>query len=97
MAEHAFDPQSAAFREAGPEDWISDENLEQMFAEGLLVDTTDVAVTPVENYEAAEWDAGRHPAGPKSLEEARAALQARVDDPVAPDRDASLYDDLEPS
>ena len=37
----------------------------------------------VESYEFERWDAVRD--GPKTLEQARVALHARIDDPTAPD------------
>lgn len=95
MAEHAFDPQADAFRAASEEDWLTDEDLAAMASSGQLVDTTAAEVVPVEEYEARSWDAGRHPSGPKSLEEAKELLRERVQDPRSPDWDSTVYDDLD--
>lgn len=92
MAEHAYDPQSAAFRDAAPAELVDDGAMAAMLEQGLLVDTTHAPIKPVEQWEAEQWDAER--IGPKSPEEARAALAARVADPAAPDTDATLYDHL---
>jgi hypothetical protein len=96
VPQHAFDPQAFAFREAGAEDWVSDDELRQMAQAGELVVTTDRQIVTVDEWESRNWDAGRHPDGPKTLEEAKEALRARARDPHSPDWDSTVYDDLEP-
>lgn len=92
MPDHASDPQAEAFHAAHPDDLAGDELLAEMLRDGLLVDTTDEPIVPVESHEAAHWDRERQ--GPKSVEQARDALASRVADPAAPDGDATAYDDL---
>lgn len=79
-----MDRQSEAFRQAGPDDWAPD--LEPNTAGAGRV------LTP-EEWDDLAWDHGREE--PKSLDDAREALAARVADPAAPDDDASAYDELE--
>lgn len=93
MAEHARDTQAEAFRGAGPDDWVTDDDLAAMHDSGELQTVTDAPVRTVYEHEVSGWDAER--VGPKSLEQAKAALADRVDDPQAPDDDASLYDGLD--
>lgn len=95
MPQHAYDPQADAFRAASEEDWVTDDALAGMLERGELVVTTDADVVPVEAYEAENWDAERHPDGPKTVEEAKATLRERVQDPRSPDWDTTVYDDLE--
>jgi hypothetical protein len=86
-----MDTQSAAYRHATEADWA-----------GVDVDECDVfpdgderpIMTP-EIYEANNWDDGRE--GPKTLDDAKAALLARIADPTAPDDEsaAGAYDDLD--
>lgn len=92
----AYDPQADAFREAAPEDLVSDDELRAMAARGELLVTTNDPVVTVAEWESREWDEGRHPDGPKTLEEAKEALRARARDPRSPDWDSTVYDDLEP-
>ena len=88
-----LDRQSLAYRQAGEQDhW--DDDIDAVVAAGghahaALSDLTPIR--PPEDWEVENWDAGRQPA--KTIEEARAALQARVDDPGAPDDDPHAYDD----
>lgn len=96
MPDHVFDPQADAFRAASEEDWVTDEDLAIMATRGELVVTTDAPVVSVAEYEAREWDAGRDPSGPKTLEEAKEALRIRIADPRSPDWDSTVYDDLDP-
>jgi hypothetical protein len=89
MTTHPIDRQSEAYRHATEADWAG-------------VDLTECAVyrdddpepirTP-EDHEQAEWDANRK--NPKTVEEARRALAARIADPAAPDDEsvASAYDE----
>lgn len=95
MSFHSYDPQAFAFREATPEDWVDDDELSRMLDRGELVVTTEDPVVPVEDWESRHWDEGRHPGGPKTLEEAKQALRQRARDPRSPDWDSTLYDDLE--
>lgn len=80
----ALDPQSAAFREAGDDDWVSDQQIAE------VATVHDGPVRTPEEYEG--WDAGRE--GAKSLDEAREALAARIADPAAPEdeQSAGAYD-----
>jgi hypothetical protein len=88
------DPQSRAYREAGPGDqWDGD--IGALLAEGGAYrdPITDVGhVVPPDEFEAAGWDEGREP--PKSPGDARMALLARIGDPRAPDTEdeAMAYD-----
>lgn len=95
MNDHELDSQSSAFRGAQPADLVTDEDMEGMVQDGDLILSTDAPVVSVDAYEAGGWDSGRESA--KTLEEAKVALAARVQDPRAPDRDASAYDGLEGS
>lgn len=89
------DPQSVAFREAEPEDsW--DGAIASLVVDGAvhhppIVDVGEIRLP--EDYESDNWDGDRE--GPKTLDEARAALAARIDARSAPDaRDvAGAYDD----
>lgn len=90
-----MDRQSAAFREATPADRVLDDQLLD-HAEAVHHPLDDPAVLrSVDDYEADEWDAER--IGPKSAEDARRELAARIADPSAPDGDdvAGAYDGLE--
>jgi hypothetical protein len=95
VPEHAYDPQADAFRGADETDWVTDDLLMAMVARGELVVTTHEDSIPVEVYESGNWDAGRHPDGPKTVAEAKAVLRERVQDPRSPDWDTTVYDDLE--
>lgn len=75
------DRQSVAFRGATDADhWDGD--LEAVGGRVSQADDVSQVVLPDE-FEEHGWDAGRE--GPKSLEEAQAALAARIADPGAPD------------
>ena len=89
-----MDRQSQAFREAGPNDLVLDEQIDLMIEDGALLipGPSDPIKTP-EEWNATGWDANADE--PKTLEEAKAALQARVLDPHAPDSDATAYDGLD--
>lgn len=95
MSEHARDTQAEAFRHAGPEDWIDDDELGRWHERGSLVTVTGQPVRTPEDFEGQGWDEGR--VGIPSLDEAKAALAARVESPQAPDDDASAYDHLDPA
>ncbi|MGH3989312.1 MAG: hypothetical protein ACRDTZ_18680 [Pseudonocardiaceae bacterium] len=92
------DPQSVAYREATDTDrWDGD--LPALVADGGAVYHEPLTRIPAEvrlpgDYEAEDgWDTERE--NPKTLEQARAALAARIADPTAPDTDAhsGAYDD----
>lgn len=87
-----MDRQSEAFRHSTPEDWSTAADRS-----GCVRFTPDdgIPIRSPEEWEAVEWDRGRE--APKTVEEARAALEARIADPHAPDGDevAGAYDDLE--
>lgn len=91
MARHR-DLQAEAFRNADPADFTTDDEIADMLARGELADTTSAPTRTPDEWEEQRWDAER--SAPKTLDEARAALQARVEDPAAPDTDATLYDGL---
>lgn len=93
MGDHARDTQAAAFRGATAADWVDDDEMARLFEQGELAVATGPTRT-VEEHEAEGWDAGR--VGPKSLDEARAALAERVDDPSAPDDNPDAYAGLHP-
>lgn len=86
------DRQHAAFAEAGPDELVTDEGIAAMYESGELRDVTEGPTADVDEHEAAGWDTDR--IGPKSPQEARDALAARVADPGAPDTDPRAYDDL---
>jgi hypothetical protein len=92
MPDHAADSQSEAFREAAPDELVTDEQIEAMLRSGELIDGTGAPRVSIDDYEFLRWDAAR--VGPKTLDEARAALAARVDDPSAPDNDPHAYDEV---
>lgn len=89
------DPQADAFRESGPEDW--DETSLVDHPHGTLrglEDQVPAAWAQVrDQHERDGWDAER--AGPKSVEQARENLAARIGDPACPDTDAQAgaYDE----
>jgi len=87
------DPQSSVFRDAPPSAW--DETRLVDHPNLTLADLDPLVQYSREEYEAAEWDADR--AGPKTIEQARENLAARISDPAAPDTDdeAGAYDDEE--
>jgi hypothetical protein len=91
MADHALDAQAHAFRAATDDDLVDDEQIAAMLRSGELANTTADPRVSVEAHEQAGWDAGR--AEPKTIDEARAALAERVQDPTAPDDDPTAYDD----
>ena len=74
--------QSAAFRQASPEDWTGDDEL-------AAIAVPYTGTTAPEEFDPTGpddgWDAGRQE--PKTLKQARAAAAARGDDPT-------LYDEL---
>lgn len=90
------DPQSRAYREATDADhWNGDVNalIEQ---EGAVYhdEATSIAQLPgPDAYEADGWDIDRD--GPKTIEQARETLAARIADPTAPDteNEAHAYDE----
>ena len=76
------DAQSRAFRDATPDEWQESTLADN--EHGTLDDLDpDGARRSVEEYEAAGWDAER--TGPKTVDEARESLAARIADPSAPD------------
>jgi hypothetical protein len=95
MADHARDTQAEAFRNAGPEDWMTDDDLEAALGDGTLLVATSEEFRTVEEHEADGWDSER--VGTKDLDAAKAALADRVDDPSAPDDDPEAYDELDGS
>ena len=78
------DPQSRIFRDAQPDE-LSDYGLLD-HPQGTLEDFDPQPGKTREDYEAEGWDSER--AGPKSLEQARENLAARIADPACPDTDA---------
>lgn len=87
------DKQRAAFTESEESDWAKSARL----LENAVVhepDDREGIITPAE-WHALEWDSERQP--PKTIDEARAALNARVTDPDAPDspEHVGVYDELE--
>ncbi len=77
-----MDRQSLAYRDAGPADWWTLDDLP----------VVQGPIRSVEDWEADDWDIGR--LGSKSLALAKGALALRVLDPTAPDDDPHAYDDL---
>jgi hypothetical protein len=69
--------QSAAFRDADPADWTTDEQLARI-AEPYTGPTSDPAAFDPTAVDG--WDAGRE--DPKELDEARQAAVERGDDPA---------------
>ncbi len=90
------DPQSRIFHESTPDEWDETTLLDK--PDGTLDDLEpdDATRKTVDDHEADGWDAER--AGPKSLEQARENLAARIADPSAPDTDGeyTAYDELDP-
>jgi hypothetical protein len=86
-----MDRQSAAFRHATEADWAG-VNLAEC---DVFEDGDDRPIRTPEDWEAADWDAGREE--PKSLVEARVALAYRIANPAAPDgaEVAGAYDQME--
>lgn len=90
MSGQQLDPQSAAYRLAGPDDWAQ-HDLAGLVEQGELIPVDpDAPVRTVADWEAENWDADR--AGPKTVAEAIAAAQDRGDDPT-PYRELSGTDD----
>jgi hypothetical protein len=87
------DAQSRAFREARPEDRVADDDLAG-HAETVHGPGDHATIRLPEQWEDEQWDAER--VGPKSVDEARAQLLARINDPTAPDgaEVAGAYDEL---
>lgn len=86
-----MDRQTEAFRNATEADWAGVDLAECV----VYTDGDPQPIATREEWEAAGWDRDREP--PKTLDEARAALAARIADPAAPDDEsvAGAYDDLE--
>jgi hypothetical protein len=89
------DAQRCAFTEAGPPDWAAEADL---LDSAVLHQPDDPDAPPIrtpEEWNDEGWDDDRD--GPKSIDEARAALAARIGDPHAPDTAAvaGAYDELE--
>lgn len=84
------DPQRDVFTGAGPDDWVTQVPL----VGGATVyepgDTTGIRAP--EDWDASGWDNERQP--PKTLDEAREALDSRIANPHAPDgpTHAGAYD-----
>jgi hypothetical protein len=88
-----LDAQSLAFRENPVP--VTDEQI-GFLAEAIHLPATSLGpILLPDDWEALRWDAER--TGPKTLEEARAALAERIVDPAAPDdgTHAGAYDDLD--
>lgn len=83
------DRHSEAFRLASEDDWTADDADREVYP-----DDDPRPVRLPEDHEADEWD--RDKDGPKTPDEARAALAARIANPRAPDdmSVAGAYDDL---
>lgn len=89
------DAQRRAFTDAGAADWAAEAEL---LADAVVHEPGDPNAEPVrtpEEWDSTGWDENRD--GPKSLDEAREALAARIADPHAPDTEATAgaYDDME--
>jgi len=85
------DPQSSVFRDAPPSAW--DETPLLGHPNLTLTDLDPLAQYSREDYETAGWDAER--AGPKTIDQARQNLAARIADPHAPDTadEVGAYDE----
>lgn len=86
------DPQSSAYRQAGQNDW--DETSVVDHPHGTLGDQVPANWIEVrDQHERDGWDAER--AGPKTVEQARENLEARIGDPACPDSEAEAgaYDE----
>jgi hypothetical protein len=91
------DPQSKAFREATAEDHWTDDISALIEEHGAKYHEPVADISEIrspEDYESDEWDVDREP--PKSLEDAKASLAARISNPEAPDvdEDINAYDEL---
>jgi hypothetical protein len=89
------DAQRRAYADAGAADWAAEADL---LADAVVHRPDDPNAEPIrtpEEWDVTGWDEDRD--GPKSIDEARAALAARITDPHAPDTEAvaSAYDELE--
>lgn len=86
-----MDRQSQAFREC-PDRYTRTVDYSDAVWHEPITDLSGIRLP--DQYEAAVWDRTR--GTPKTVEEARQALLARIDDPAAPDGDdeRSAYDDL---
>lgn len=85
------DPQREAFTGADESDWARESDL---LASAVVHEPGDLTgVREPDEWHVDGWDADRQP--PKTLDEARAALAARIADPEAPDTDdqAHAYDE----
>lgn len=87
------DPQREAYVGAEDSDWAREAEL----LDGAVVHEPGdlTGVREPDDWHAEGWDADRQP--PKSLDEAKEALAARIADPSAPDTEehAHAYDDEE--
>jgi uncharacterized protein (DUF2126 family) len=83
-----MDRQSEAYRHATEADWAG-VNLDEC---EIYTDGDERPIRTPEEFEAENWDAGREE--PKSREQAKEALLARIADPRAPDDEsvAHAYD-----
>lgn len=89
------DAQRSAFTGASPDDWAAEADL---LADAVVHEPNEPHAEPIrtpEEWDATRWDEDRD--GPKSIDEAREALAARIADPTAPDTEAvaGAYDGLE--
>jgi len=86
-----MDRQSDAYRNATEADWAG-VNLDEC---DIYPDGDERPIRTPEEFEADNWDSARQ--APKTLDEAKAALAARIADPDAPDDEsvAHAYDHLE--
>ena len=80
------DPQSRIFRDATRDEWDEVELVDNEHATLDDLEPDDATRKTVDEYEAEGWDAER--SGPKTLDEAREILAARIADPSAPETDA---------
>lgn len=91
------DPQHLAFAESGESDWA---RAAALLEDAVVHEPGDPDAEPIrtpEEWDGELWDSERQP--PKTIEEAKAALAARVADPDAPDQPdhVGVYNDLEGS
>jgi hypothetical protein len=85
-----MDRQSEAFRNATDEDHWSGQVTDDDTVHQELRSLSDITLP--DDYDDDEWDTDKD--GPKSLEEARTALDERIENPEAPDDeiDRGAYD-----
>jgi hypothetical protein len=94
VTSHPSDPQSRAFRDATDADrWDGDLSALDARVHQPIADVGEIGL-PDDYEQGLGWDRDREP--PKTLEEAREALAARIADPAAPDTEdeADAYDYL---